>query len=125
MITGFYAGLLAVFYVALSAYVIKARFQHKVSLGDGGVPVLTARIRAHANFAEYVPFALILMLFVEDSGADMFVHVLGIMLIAGRLFHAVALTKLVKIPFSRQIGMGLTLTAILIAAIYLIGDFLF
>lgn len=123
MITALYAGLLALFYVALSVHVIKARFQYRVSLGDGGVPDLTNRIRAHANFAEYVPIGLILLFLTEEGGIDVLVHVLGIMLVAGRLFHAAALTEIVKIPYARQMGMGLTFAMILIAGFYLIWLF--
>ncbi len=37
-------------------------------LGDGGDPALLQRIRVHANFVEYVPFALLLLALVEMSG---------------------------------------------------------
>jgi uncharacterized membrane protein YecN with MAPEG domain len=34
-------------------------------VGDLGIPVLRARMRAHANFVEYTPFVLILMALLE------------------------------------------------------------
>ena len=47
------------------------------------------RIRVHGNFAEYVPLALLLLLFMELQAQSRFlVHVLCIVLIAARLVHA-------------------------------------
>ena len=60
-ITALYASLLAPLFILLSARVIGARRSAKVPVGDGGNTVLLRRMRVHANFAEYVPFALLLM----------------------------------------------------------------
>lgn len=119
MITALYAGLLGLMYLGLSAFVIKARFQNKISLGDGGDEVMTRRIRSHGNFAEFVPFAVILLFIAEWQGiADPVTHILGLTLIIGRSLHIVALNKLAKIPKGRQIGMAMTLVPIAILSIY-------
>lgn len=45
-----------------------ARMKAKVSLGDGGDTWLIKRMRAHANYTEFTPFALILILVLELAG---------------------------------------------------------
>ncbi len=64
-ITPIYAGLLTLLFVALSVRVIGGRRMAGVGLGDGGNRLLLRKTRAHGNFAEYVPFALILMALAE------------------------------------------------------------
>jgi len=111
MIVAFYAGILGIIYLALTFYVIKGRFEHKVSLGDGDNENMQKRIRAHANFAEFVPFALFLMFVAEWEGmADPMTHILGLLLIFGRLLHGAALLEFnTIIPKPRQIGMVSTI----------------
>ncbi len=65
-ITALYAGLLGPLLVILAVRVIDARRAAKVALGDGGQPLLLRRMRAHANFAEYVPLALLLLALAES-----------------------------------------------------------
>ena len=49
----------------------------QVGLGTGNNVTLERRIRVQGNFAEYVPFALILLTFVEMQGsARWLVHAL-------------------------------------------------
>jgi len=64
-ITSTYAAILAIVFVVLSVRVVMQRCAVQVSLGDGGNLSLLRRQRAHANFAEYVPLALILMALTE------------------------------------------------------------
>ena len=88
-VTPIYAALLALLFVFLSLRTIRLRRRHRVALGDGDNPELRRAMRAHANFAEYVPFALLLVYFVERDGAHLaLVHALGLALLAGRLLHA-------------------------------------
>jgi uncharacterized membrane protein YecN with MAPEG domain len=82
IITPLYAGLLALFYLILSARVVQLRGPGGPSLGDGGNPVLLRRIRAHANLAEYTPFILLMTGFLELSKFPPAVlHGLGITLL--------------------------------------------
>ena len=60
-ITLFYGSLLGLFLIVLSARVIRQRQSARVSFGDGNDKRLGRRIRAQANFVEYVPITLILM----------------------------------------------------------------
>ncbi len=116
-ITPIYAALIAFLYVALSVNVIRQRRMGKISVGDHGDKAMIKAMRTHANCAEYAPFALLLIAMVElqDAGGWL-VNLLGMLLLAGRLLHAYGFGKTPQIIILRQIGMGLTFTAILLAA---------
>ncbi len=116
-ITAFYASLLAILYLVLAARVIGWRREHRVELGDANDPQLLRRMRVHANFAEYVPFALLLMALTESMTPPRpILHLVGIMLVIGRLIHAYGLAQSPQILRLRVGGMMLTLIAIGIAA---------
>jgi uncharacterized protein len=88
-----YAAILSLLYVFLSVSVVGLRRAIGVGLTDGGNKLLLRRIRFHANFAEYVPVAVILMILAESQrGLAMMLHSFGIMLIAGRIDHAYGLS---------------------------------
>lgn len=61
------AGLCGLVFMWLSWRVVQVRASAKVMIGDGGDALLLSRIRAHANFAEYVPILLVLILAIELS----------------------------------------------------------
>lgn len=84
-----YAALLGLILVYLSYRVVSYRVKYKVGIGDGGHADLARAIRVQGNFVEYVPIALLLILFVELAGFSAWVvHVLGVTLLAGRIWHA-------------------------------------
>ena len=92
-VTPIYAGLLALVYFALSYRIILMRGPGMPSLGDGGNPVLLRRIRAHGNFAEYVPFILLMIGLLElGKFPSQYLHALGITLLVARLLHGYALS---------------------------------
>lgn len=117
-IVSVYAAVLALVYVALSIRVVTVRRAALVAIGDGGDKVLERRIRAHANFAEYVPIALILIALAESNGAPvLMLHALGSGLIVGRVVHALNISsEQERIPL-RVVGMATTFTVILVAAL--------
>ncbi len=116
-VTAFYASLLAALYLVLSARVIGWRRIQRVELGDGGNAQLLRRMRVHANFAEYVPFTLLLMALAENMAPPRpLLHLVGIILVAGRLIHAYGLSQTPHVVRYRVSGMVLTLTALGIAA---------
>ncbi len=123
MITILYAGLLGLLYLVLSVLVVKGRYGYKLAFGDGGNPEMVKRIRAHGNFAEYVPFAL-LLLFLTDSVqySPLLIHVLGITLVLARILHAVALYK--NIFRFRVTGVVLTFLVIAVCSVLLIWHFI-
>lgn len=116
-VTALYAALLAPLLIVLSVRVIVFRRAERVSLGDGGHAVLLRRVRAHANFIEYAPFALILLGVLESlHAAPLLLHAAGASLLAGRIAHAMALSNPRGIMVLRVAGMMLTFAAITIAA---------
>jgi len=95
IITSIYASLLAVLFFVLSARVILLRRVVGVGLNDGGNDHLRRLIRVHGNFAEYVPFILLLILFAEtENRPPWMIHCLGILLVIGRIFHALGVGKM-------------------------------
>lgn len=121
-ITPVYAGLLALLLVTLSALVVRQRFvAHKA--GEGAdESALDRIIRVQANFIEYVPLALVLMLCAELQGAPAAaVHAMGVTLCAARLAHAVGMSRTPQISALRGGGFLLTMLMITLSALAVIG----
>ncbi|GAC07348.1 inner membrane protein yecN [Paraglaciecola agarilytica NO2] len=98
----------------LSILVIQGRRSGKISLGDGGDNHFLGVIRAHANFAEYVPLILVLMLVAEINQAHVAVlHSAGVALLIGRLVHAYGLKHHSGASWQRVSGMLLTFIALI------------
>jgi len=117
-VTAFYAALLAALFLVLSVRVIGWRREKRVEIGDGGERELLRRMRVHANFAEYVPYALLLMALSESMTPPRpLLHLLGVLLVIGRLLHAYGLGQTPQILRYRVLGMTLTFAAIGIAAL--------
>ena len=113
LVTPIVASLLTMFYVRLTFNVIGLRRSLKVSLGDGGHEVLERAIRAHGNFAEYVPLALILLACLEFNRApSAAVWPLGLLLLAGRVIHAVGVNAPVKGTASSNRVPGMVVTVL-------------
>jgi uncharacterized membrane protein YecN with MAPEG domain len=79
-------------------------------------------VRAHANFAEYVPFALLLVTFVEmQNGPAWLIHLLCLALMAGRIIHAYGVSQERENIRFRIAGVATTLTVISVAALALLA----
>jgi uncharacterized membrane protein YecN with MAPEG domain len=117
------AGLLALLLFILSAVVVAGRVKFKVNLGDGGNAAMRQRIRAQANFVEYVPFALILLFLVEKEsiGPRWLVVAMGTVLVVARLWHAQGLLSSEGTSAGRFMGTNLTWLVILAGAIACLG----
>ena len=125
-VTPLYAGLIGLLFIYLSLRVIKVRRGAKISHGDGGDGALAKRIRVQGNCAEYAPFALLLLALAELQGAPLWlVHVLGLMILAGRVIHAYGLGSSPQIMNFRVGGMLLTLIMIVCTSLLNIGMALF
>ncbi|OBP15612.1 glutathione S-transferase [Rheinheimera sp. SA_1] len=117
----YYAAALAVMYVVLAGLVVRQRVKCRVGLGDGQQPALVKAVRIHGNFAEYVPLLLILLLILEIQGAALWqLHLIGGLTLAGRLSHAVGLSKTSGTSAPRMIGMLSTFVALLSSAAFLV-----
>ena len=87
-ITALYAALQGLLVIALEMPIGRLRAQTNVSIYDGGNTALAAAIRRHANWAEHVPFVLLLMALLELNGASAaLLHFLGLVLLASRIAH--------------------------------------
>ena len=107
--TAIYAALLGFLGAALTINVILNRVRSGINAGDGGVPALAQAIRAHANFVEQAPIALIVLGLAEASGArGLVVNILGVALIAARLASAYALNRTLAQSPLRQFGGGVS-----------------
>ena len=90
----------------------------EVNLGSGGIDDLERRIRAHGNFAEYVPLTLLLIMIDEMRGLlPLAVHGLCLCLLLGRLAHAWGVSRRENLAAFRVGGMAGTLTALALAAL--------
>ena len=89
-----WAGLHLFLLLALSMLVVRLRQKHKVALGDEGIPELARAIRAFGNAAEYVPTGIAALAVLAVTGAaPLAIHVVGLLLFAGRVLHAIGLSN--------------------------------
>ncbi len=117
MLIPIYAALLAALFVYLSIRVIRVRRRVQVAIGAGGQAELERAMRVHANFAEYVPIALIMVFFTESLyGSGWWIHALGAALLIGRVLHAWGVSQGRENFRFRVTGMSLTFTVILASA---------
>lgn len=116
-ITAIYAGLAGLMLLLLAWLVVKARWRYKTSLGVGSEPGMERAVRVHANFTEYVPLALLLMLLAElNEAPGPALHASGILLLASRTLHAWGLSQVTGRSFGRFYGTaGTWLTIMLLA----------
>lgn len=119
-----YAALLALMFVTLSVRTLRLRRALRIGIGDAGNTTMLRAMRVHANFAEYVPIALILIFLVETSSAQpALVHGLGICLLLGRLSHAWGVSQTREKFAFRIAGMALTFATLITSALYLLYAF--
>ena len=120
-IVSLYAALLAFAFVGLSIRTLRLRKRLRIVIGDAGDTSMLRAMRVHANFAEYVPLALLLIYFVELSGAGAaWVHTMGASLLVGRVVHAIGVSRVHEDLRWRVVGMTLTLLPIVTAALRLL-----
>ena len=81
-------------------------------------------IRAHANAVEYLPIALLLLLILElDQTRAWLLNLFGIVLIVGRILHAIGLSSTAGTSFGRFAGTALTMLVIILMALLLLWQF--
>jgi uncharacterized membrane protein YecN with MAPEG domain len=122
LITSVIASALTIIFVKLSFAVIGLRRKNKVGLGSGGIDDLERAIRAQGNFAEYVPFGIILIACLELNGAPWWLVALpGITLIIGRLIHAVGINQPPPDFSKRVLGMKFTFYTLITLVVLNLG----
>ncbi len=124
-ISGIYIALAALLLLVLAARVVLARQRVRAGIGDGGDPALAKRIRAHANAAENLPLALLLLLVLElDQTQPLWLHLFGCVLIAGRVLHAIGLSRSSSGSTPRFLGTALTWGVMIVMAVLLLWQWL-
>lgn len=116
-ITPLYASILALIYLVLAVHVSRLRRARKIGVGSGQVPELQLAMRVHGNFNEYVPLAILLLLFLELNGvAAIWLHAFGGLLVIARILHAAGLGKSAGVSFGRFAGTALTWSLMVVGA---------
>jgi uncharacterized membrane protein YecN with MAPEG domain len=78
-------------------------------------------MRVHANFAEYVPFALLLATFIEmQSRPAWLIHLLCLALLIGRVIHAYGVSQEHENYSLRMAGMATTFAVFAVIALLLL-----
>jgi uncharacterized membrane protein YecN with MAPEG domain len=116
-----WAGLHLFLLLTLSMLVVRLRQKHKVALGDEGIPELARAIRAFGNAAEYVPAGMAALAVLAVTGAaPLAIHVVGLLLFAGRVLHAIGLSNSGGASIPRAVGMVATWLAYIFAGVALL-----
>ncbi|WP_282610249.1 MAPEG family protein [Pelagibius sp. Alg239-R121] len=119
-ITPLFAGLLIVVQVFMTAFVGLYRVKSGIEFLDGGNVTMTRRMRAHGNFTETVPIALLVMVLAELLGAPaVLLWAGGAVLLIGRLMHAYTIVKY-GTAVGRAIGMAMTTLPMAAFGVFLI-----
>lgn len=115
-----WTALLILLLVVLSVRVMRARWKHRVSLGDGAGGEMTALSRGFGNAAEYTPLMIgALILLAQLGGSSLEIHLLGGLFFVGRILHPIGVTM--RAPnWARAAGMTLTWLPLIAAAVLLL-----
>ncbi len=123
---------LTIFYVRLFKNVVNLRRKFKIPLGYDKNIDLQRAIRAHSNFIEYVPFSLILSMFLYFHNYLIFCCLSSFFLLLGRTLHhrGISNSKEIKTKYLfRMRGMKFTMWSYYISiigiTIYIIQTFYF
>lgn len=120
-VTATYAGLCGLLLLLLAALVVRARWKYRTGIGIGTEPGMERAVRVHANFVEYVPLALLLMLLGELNGIPVpWLHGCGVVLVSSRCLHAYGLGVSSGRSFGRFWGTAGTWAVILALAVALL-----
>jgi uncharacterized membrane protein YecN with MAPEG domain len=124
-ITAGYLALLALLYAVLGLQVSRLRRGNRVLFGDGDNIKLRSAIRAHANFAEYVPIIALMVAMLEMSGLSArWVHLLMAALLLARLLHPLGMyvgPRTWQFQICRVGGISLTITVLIAAALLILS----
>ena len=120
-IVALYIALNLILLPVLMFRVGQIRIKEKISIGDGNSPALVARIRAHGNYTETAPFALIgLIALAMLSAPSIALHLFGAIFLLGRLLHAHGMAQKNANGKGRFYGTLMTLFTFVGTAIYLL-----
>ena len=116
-----WVGLHLILLLVLSVLVVRQRRKHQVVLGDAEIPELAQAIRAIGNATEYVPGGLIAIAVLAVVGAwPLVIHAVGLILFAGRVAHAVGLSRHGGSSILRSAGVIATWIAYILGGVALL-----
>ena len=93
-----WSGVLILLLVVLSVRVVLARRSNRVLLGDGGNAQVILAGRVFGNASEYIPVGIAALAVLTLLGLAAYaLHMVGALLFAGRLIHALGLSDLTRI----------------------------
>lgn len=102
------AGAAALINAWLAARCGRTRMSEKVLMGDDGNPRMVARMRAHANFAEYTPIVLILIGLIELAmGTSTWLWAVAALYLVARILHPLGMDG--TLAKGRMIGIVVTM----------------
>ncbi|QBK06439.1 MAPEG family protein [Hylemonella gracilis] len=89
-----FAAIFSLINLWLAYRCVRIRLNGPGGVGDLGIPELQERMRAHANFVEYTPFVLILLVLIEYAGGSGYwLEGLGSTYVIGRVVHALGMER--------------------------------
>ena len=121
------AGAAALVNFWLSWRIAQLRQSEDIWIGDGGHPKLTARMRAQANFAEYVPLVLVLIAVIEAAkGSHLWLAIVAAIFILARILHGFGMDgwrpgRMAGMIGTAPVMIGLGLYSVVIAVMALLG----
>ena len=125
MIIPLYAAILGLLFLILTIRVIKLRRSKGIGLGYGNDEKLHRAIAAQSNFVEIVPLTLILIYLLEQrTQAELFIHLLGALLIVGRICHAYGVSQTDEDYRFRVFGMFISIGVIISASLRILYSYL-
>lgn len=117
-----YAGLLGLIHIWLLAHVGMMRGRQKISIGDGGDKLMIRAMRGQSNFVENVPLTLVYLTLMALLGTPVWVlHILGVILVFGRILHALHFCADDAPAWQRAGGFSASFLVLVISALGLIG----
>jgi uncharacterized membrane protein YecN with MAPEG domain len=127
-ITSGYLAVLALLYAVLGLQVSRLRRGNRVLFGDGDNIKLRSAIRAHANFAEYVPIIALMVAMLEMSSLSAtWVHLLMAALLLARMLHPLGMyvgPRTWRFQICRVGGIALTIIVLVAAALLILSRLL-
>jgi uncharacterized membrane protein YecN with MAPEG domain len=116
-----WVGLHLLLLLVLSVLVVRQRRLHAVELGHAEIPELERAIRAFGNASEYIPGGLVALAALALVGAPPWlIHLSGLVLFAGRVTHAVGLSRSGAASLPRAAGIVATWVAYIVAGVALL-----
>lgn len=122
MAVAIYAAALTFVFLWLTTHVGLVRGRLKISIGDGGNPLMVRAMRGQANFCENVPITLVLLLLMALIGTPaVVIHLFGATLLVARLLHGWHFAQDDAPGWQRAAGAGLTMLVQLLAGLGLLA----